>query len=399
MDLEAGEDALGSSTVDFRLSHRSSDSSPSSSTIGMICKFVTRIRELDSNSRIGFNTVGEFSDDNRSGIDHSLHRISAICNRRRQIIGLTCRVGRAISGSAEIVRDLVEGGGSILVIRPPGGGKTTLIREIARILADERKKRVVIIDTSNEIGGDGDVPHSGIGRARRMQVPNVNMQHNVVIMDVFSTPCGSPEVQIWVGCVGWVMGLNRLSTQRQQPTPAPRVAGDSHNGQPSSLEDLSSDEKTLTREELQEQEAQRRSKLVYELMIASHSINFEAPLGGRLQRDVVLYLGQRRYLLNMDCRSKGYVLLSRTLETSAHGSRGWCRKLVAVSGDSGVVQNSKGIDIPALLEHNKKTGCIMGFEGAGEMNGDELLVFKCDVLVPCTSGGVITSRENAGDDE
>lgn len=125
--------------------------------------------------------VGDFSDDNRSGIDHSLHRISAIRNRKRQIIGLTCRVGRAVSGSAEIIRDLVEGGGSLLVIGPPGVGKTTLIREIARMLADERKKRVVIIDTSNEIGGDGDVPHSGIGRARRMQVPNVNMQHNVMI--------------------------------------------------------------------------------------------------------------------------------------------------------------------------------------------------------------------------
>lgn len=125
--------------------------------------------------------VGDFSDDNRSGIDHSLHRISAIRNRKLQIIGLTCRVGRAISGSAEIIRDLVEGGQSILVIGPPGVGKTTLIREIARMLADEHKKRVVIVDTSNEIGGDGDVPHSGIGRARRMQVPNVNMQHHVMI--------------------------------------------------------------------------------------------------------------------------------------------------------------------------------------------------------------------------
>lgn len=125
--------------------------------------------------------VGDFSDENRSGIDHSLHRISAIRNRKMQIIGLTCRVGRAVSGSAEIIRDLVEGGGSILVIGPPGVGKTTMIRAIARMLADEHNKRVVIVDTSNEIGGDGDVPHSGIGRARRMQVPNVCMQHKVMI--------------------------------------------------------------------------------------------------------------------------------------------------------------------------------------------------------------------------
>lgn len=131
--------------------------------------------------RHAISKVGEFSDDNRSGIDSSLHRISAIRNRQMQIIGLTCRVGRAVSGSAKIIHDLVEGGGSILVIGPPGVGKTTLIRETARMLADEFLKRVVIVDTSNEIGGDGDVPHAGIGRARRMQVPNVNMQHSIMI--------------------------------------------------------------------------------------------------------------------------------------------------------------------------------------------------------------------------
>lgn len=131
--------------------------------------------------RHAISKVGEFSDDNRSGIDSSLHRISAIRNRQMQIIGLTCRVGRAVSGSAKIIHDLVEEGGSILVIGPPGVGKTTLIRETARMLADEFLKRVVIVDTSNEIGGDGDVPHAGIGRARRMQVPNVNMQHSIMI--------------------------------------------------------------------------------------------------------------------------------------------------------------------------------------------------------------------------
>lgn len=143
----------------------------------VICEQPVRHEDL----KHAISKVGDFSDDNRSGIDSSLHRISAIRNRKMQIIGLTCRVGRAVCGSAEIIRDLVEGGSSILVIGRPGVGKTTLIREIARMLADDQQKRVVIVDTSNEIGGDGDVPHAGIGRARRMQVPNVNMQHNIMI--------------------------------------------------------------------------------------------------------------------------------------------------------------------------------------------------------------------------
>ncbi|KGN55083.1 uncharacterized protein ycf45 [Cucumis sativus] len=125
--------------------------------------------------------VGDFAIDNRAGISRTLHRISAIRNRKGVIIGLTCRVGRAISGSAILLRDLIQDGASLLLIGPPGVGKTTIIREIARILANDFKKRVMIVDTSNEIGGDGDIPHAGIGNARRMQVPDSDMQHKVLI--------------------------------------------------------------------------------------------------------------------------------------------------------------------------------------------------------------------------
>ncbi|GLU15421.1 hypothetical protein SLE2022_319150 [Rubroshorea leprosula] len=125
--------------------------------------------------------VGDFAIDNRAGISRTLHRISAIRNRRGKIIGLTCRVGRAISGSADLLRDLVQNGASLLLIGPPGVGKTTIIRDIARMLANDYKKRVMIVDTSNEIGGDGDIPHAGIGNARRMQVPDSDRQHKVLI--------------------------------------------------------------------------------------------------------------------------------------------------------------------------------------------------------------------------
>ncbi len=125
--------------------------------------------------------IGEFGEDNRAGIPRTLHRISAIRNRSGDIIGLTCRVGRAVFGTVAIIRDLVETGQSILLLGKPGTGKTTLLRETARVLAEELRKRVVIVDTSNEIAGDGDIPHPGIGRARRMQVARPSAQHAVMI--------------------------------------------------------------------------------------------------------------------------------------------------------------------------------------------------------------------------
>lgn len=125
--------------------------------------------------------VGHFSADNRAGIERTLHRISAIRNRQGDIIGLTCRIGRAIFGTILMIKELVESGQSILLLGRPGVGKTTALREIARVLADELEKRVVIIDTSNEIAGDGDVPHPAIGRARRMQVAHPELQHQVMV--------------------------------------------------------------------------------------------------------------------------------------------------------------------------------------------------------------------------
>ncbi len=125
--------------------------------------------------------IGLFGDDNRAGIERTLHRISAIRNRTGKIVGLTCRIGRAVHGTIEIISDFVESGKSILIMGRPGIGKTTMLREAARVLADDMGKRVVVVDTSNEIAGDGDIPHPAIGKARRMQVRTPSAQHEVMI--------------------------------------------------------------------------------------------------------------------------------------------------------------------------------------------------------------------------
>lgn len=125
--------------------------------------------------------ISKFSNDNRAGIERTLHRISCIRNRQFLITGLTCRIGRAIFGTISNIRDLLESEQSILILGKPGVGKTTIIREMARVLSDEMEKRVIIVDTSNEIAGDSDVPHSGIGRARRMQVAKTELQHQIMM--------------------------------------------------------------------------------------------------------------------------------------------------------------------------------------------------------------------------
>jgi stage III sporulation protein SpoIIIAA len=137
------------------------------------------ISELD----IGYviDHIGAFGDDNRAGIERTLHRISAIRNRGGKVVGLTCRIGRAVFGTIDIIRDIVESGQSVLLLGRPGVGKTTMLREVARVLADDLGKRVIVVDTSNEIAGDGDIPHPGIGDARRMQVRTPTDQHGVMI--------------------------------------------------------------------------------------------------------------------------------------------------------------------------------------------------------------------------
>ena len=125
--------------------------------------------------------VQEFTSDNRSGIPGTLHRISAIRNRQGRVVGLTCRIGRVITGTISCIKDICLQNKSILFLGRPGVGKTTKLREISRLVADELGKRVVIVDTSNEIAGDGDTPHPAVGHARRMQVRQPEYQKDIMI--------------------------------------------------------------------------------------------------------------------------------------------------------------------------------------------------------------------------
>ncbi len=156
---------------------------------GEIILFEQEISQEEINHVV--NGIGNFDDDNRAGIARTLHRISGIRNRRGLVVGLTCRIGRAIYGTTDIIADIVDSGKSVLLLGRPGVGKTTMLREMARVLAE--KRRVVIVDTSNEIGGDGDIPHPAVGRARRMQVARPSYQHETMIEAVENH---NPEVII-----------------------------------------------------------------------------------------------------------------------------------------------------------------------------------------------------------
>jgi hypothetical protein len=160
-----------------------------------------------NNSEISkiINSLTKFNNDNRTGINKTLHRISCIKNKDGIIVGLTCRIGRNISGGITIIRDLLETKKSILLLGQPGSGKTTIIREIANILSSENDKRVIVIDNANEIGGGNDITHNGIGYSRRMQVETNKVPEKTMIEAVENH---TPEVII----------IDEIGTQREAET-------------------------------------------------------------------------------------------------------------------------------------------------------------------------------------
>ncbi len=223
--------------------------------------------------------ISEFGEDNRAGIPRTLHRISAIRNRRGRVVGLTCRVGRSVSGSASVIRDLIEAGHSVLLLGPPGVGKTTMLREAARVLADDVHRRVVIVDSSNEIGGDGDVPHPGVGRARRMQVPRPELQHHIMIEAVENH---TPEVIVideigtalealaartiaerGVQLIGTAHG-NTLSNLMQNPTLSDLIGG---------IESVTLSDEEARRRGTQKTVLERRTRPTFESLVEIQSFD------------------------------------------------------------------------------------------------------------------------------
>lgn len=112
----------------------------------------------------------EFREDGRAGISGTLHRISALYDRYGILVGMTIRLARVVKGLADPIIPFLLDGKSLLIIGPPGVGKTTLLRDVIRQLAIIYGPKVVIVDTSNEIGGEGRVPHPVLGASKRVQV-------------------------------------------------------------------------------------------------------------------------------------------------------------------------------------------------------------------------------------